>query len=143
MKADVRPYIYGGLCLIMAIVYFILFRRMIPSTHGSTQALAYSMIIVMAVMGVAMVVRHKWSWWVGIVGSGYMLLLTIILFFLIIQSAAFLSGVYGAFGKGASSMAYLGAAVIIEAVALLPALMMKYLMTRAGRRGFGLEPIWP
>jgi hypothetical protein len=40
-------------------------------------------------------------------------------------------------------MAYLGAAVIIEAVALLPALMMKYLMTRAGRRGFGLEPIWP
>ena len=140
---DPRPYIYAAFCMGMALLYLVLFRHLIPSSHGSTQAMAYSMMVAMAAMSVALVLRKPWSWWIGTVGCGYMLLITLVLFVLVLHSAAFLSGVYGAFGKGASSMAYLGAAMIIQAVGLVPALLLKFLMTRAGRRSFGLQPLWP
>ena len=139
---DLRPYIYAALCLGLAVVYLILFRSTIPSKHAITQVMAYSMVVVMVANAVALLVRQKWSWWVGVVGSGYMVLVCILLFFVLIHSAAFLSGVYGAFGKGAAGMLYLAAALIVEIIALIPALLMKYLMTRAGRRQFGLEPLW-
>jgi len=139
---DPRPYVYAALCLALAVLYFVLFRRLIPSVHGSTQAMAYGMMAVMVAMAVALVVRKPWAWWIAVAGSGYMLLMTLALFFLVIHSAAFLGGVYGAFGQGAASMAYLGAALIIQAVGLVPGLLMKFLMTRAGRRCFGLEPLW-
>lgn len=139
---DLRPYIYAALCLALAIAYLILFRSTIPSKHGLTEAMAYSMIAVMVANAVALMVRHRWSWWVGVIGSGYMVVVCIILFFVLIHSAAFLSGVYGAFGKGAAGMLYLAAALIVEIIGLIPVLLMKYLMTRAGRRWFGLEPLW-
>jgi hypothetical protein len=31
---------------------------------------------------------------------------------------------------------------VVEFMGILPALQLKYLMTRAGRRCFGKEPIW-
>ncbi len=71
-----------------------------------------------------------------------MLVLTIVLLGLLLASAAFLSGVYGAFGKAAASGVLAGAALVVELVAILPALQVKYLLTRAGRRAFGLPALW-
>jgi hypothetical protein len=55
-------------------------------------------------------------------------------------SAAFLAGVYGAFGQAAATFALVMVALVIELVALLPIVQVKYLMTRAGRRAFGVPP---
>lgn len=141
-KRDYRPYIYGGLCLVMAVVYYLLFTSVVTSSHGTTRAQAWGAIVAMAAMGVSLPIRQKWGWWVGIVGCGLMLVITIFWILNLVWAASFLSGVYGAFGKGASSMAYLGAALLIEVVALLPVLLMKYLMTRAGRKSFGHTPLF-
>ena len=125
---DPRPYIYSALCLGLAVLYLVLFRRVIPSTHAGTQAMAYGMISAMAAMSAALLARTRWTWWVAVAGCGVMLLMAVVLFALIVYSAAFLAGVYGAFGQGAASMALLADALIIEAVGLVPALLLKFLM---------------
>jgi len=45
--------------------------------------------------------------------------------------------VYGAFGKAAATFALVMVALLVELVALLPVVQVKYLMTRSGRRAFG------
>jgi len=140
---DVRPVIYAVVCAALAVVYFVVFRRLIPSTHASTQAIAYTTMAVMVVIAAATIARTRWSWWIAIGGCAYMLAVTVALIVLLVHSAAFLAGVYGAFGRGAASMAYLAAALVIEAVGLVPALLLKFLRTRAGRRCFGVPPRRP
>jgi hypothetical protein len=49
--------------------------------------------------------------------------------------------VYGAFGRGAAMMVLLAVLLSIQLIALLPALQLKYLLSRAGRRHHGLEPL--
>jgi hypothetical protein len=68
-----------------------------------------------------------------------MILSTILLIIRVLVSAAFLAGVYGAFGKAAATSALIGVALVIEVVALVPLFQVKYLMTRAGRRAFAME----
>ena len=65
-----------------------------------------------------------------------LLLTTIILIVRVLVSAAFLAGVYGAFGKAAATFALVAVALVIELVALLPIVQIKYLMSRAGRRAY-------
>src|SRR4029078_9472942 len=57
----------------------------------------------------------------------------------ILISAAFLSGVYGAFGKAAAMTSLVAVALIVEVVALLPIVQFKFLMSRAGRRAYGVS----
>ena len=75
-----------------------------------------------------------------IAGGTTLLLWTVGFIVLLLTTAAYLSGVYGAFGKAASSGALLAAALMFEAVALVPALQLKWALTRAGRRAFGVAP---
>jgi len=46
--------------------------------------------------------------------------------------------VYGGFGKAAATFSLVMVALVIELVALLPIVQVKYLMTRAGRRVYGM-----
>ena len=75
---------------------------------------------------------------IALIGGSAVLLSTIILILRLLVSAAFLAGVYGAFGKAAASFALVMVALVIELVALLPIVQVKYLMTRAGRRAYGM-----
>lgn len=139
---EIRPYIYAGFNALMLVVYFVLLVKVAPSRHGTTQAIAYLMMLSVVAMGAAMFVRNRWGWRVAVTACGTLLLLAVVVLVLILMSAGFLAGVYGAFGKAASMFALLAAALVIELVALLPALQLKFLMTRAGRRWFGQEPFW-
>jgi fucose 4-O-acetylase-like acetyltransferase len=138
---DIRPYIYGILNLAFASMYAYAFTTLIPSRHTGTRIIIWSLIAVVAAKGVSMIVARRWSWLVAALGCMVALLIAFLMFALCVSSTAFLSGVYGAYGRGASAMTLVGAALIIELVALVPALQLKYLMTRAGRRRFGLEPL--
>ena len=89
---------------------------------------------------IGMFARH---WWTAIVGGSVLLLAAILLIARILISAAFLSGVYGAFGKAAASGMMLAVALVIEFVAFLPSLQLKWSLTRSGRRSFGLLPAIP
>jgi hypothetical protein len=65
-----------------------------------------------------------------------MLALTILLIVRVLISAAFLSGVYGGFGKAAASTAMIGVAIVVEVVGLLPLFQIRYMQSRAGRRAY-------
>lgn len=142
-RKDPRLYIYAGFDFIMAGLYVLVLFWLIPNRHGWVQALSWLMVLSAGSMGIGMIAQKTWSWWLGVAGCIALMLLAAAFLVLTVLSAAFLAGVYGAFGKAATSLALVGAALVIELVALLPAFQLKFLMTRAGRKSFGKEPLWP
>jgi hypothetical protein len=140
--AEIRPFIYAAVDIAMAALYAVLLFGVIPSRHGWVQMLAALLVAAPLCMGAAMVVRRRWSWWLGVAGCALLLALAVVYLVLTLVSAAFLAGVYGAFGRAASMFTLVAAALVIELVALLPMFQLKFLMTRAGRRWFGKEPLW-
>lgn len=138
---DIRPYIYLALNQIFAIVYFYLVISIIPNRLPSAKVHLYAVPIIMQIvaLGAATIFvpsLRKIGRIVVLVGMSLLLALTIVLIVRVLISAAFLSGVYGAFGKAASSTALMGVAIVIEAVGLLPLFQIKYMRTRAGRRAY-------
>ena len=141
-RRDVRPFVYAGFDFVFATLYAVALTTVAVNRIWWAQALLWGLVACIAVMGGAMCYRRSWSWLAGVVAAVLLLVLTVVILILILMSAAFLSGVYGAFGRAAASFSMLAAALLIEMVALLPALQLKFLMTRAGRRAFGLPPVW-
>lgn len=122
----------------MAALYAVLLFGVIPNRHGWVQGVSALMVAAPVVMGTAMIVRRSWSFWLGVAACAFLLALAVFFLVLTLVSAAFLAGVYGAFGRAASMFTLVAAALVIELVALLPMFQLKFLMTRAGRRWFGL-----
>lgn len=141
-RRDIRPYIYAGFDAAMAALYVVFFLRVLPSNHGSSQVLAYGTVVAAGAMAAGMLIRNKWGWRIAVAGCATLLLLAITLLVLFLISAAFLAGVYGAFGQAASLVTFVAGAMTIQFIAMLPAFQMKFLMTRAGRRHFGRVPLW-
>lgn len=140
-KRDIRPYIYLALNQIFAIAYFYIVISVIPNRLPSAKVHLYAVPIIMQIVafGAATIFvpsLRKIGRIVVLVGMSLLLALTIVLIVRVLISAAFLSGVYGAFGKAASSTALMGVAIVIEAVGLLPLFQIKYMRTRAGRRAY-------
>lgn len=138
---DPRLFIYAGLDLVMATLYAVILFGLIPNRHGWVQALSILVVVATVAMAVSMVIRRRWSWWAGVGSCATLLTVAVVFLLLTLTSAAFLAGVYGSFGRAAAALSLIGAALVIELVALLPAFQLKFLMTRAGRRSFGLAPI--
>jgi hypothetical protein len=134
---DPRVPIYAGLDFAMAVLYAVTLFGVVPARHGWVQALSALLVGAAALMGVSMLIRRTWSWWVGVAACTALLALAVTFLVLTVASAAFLSGVYGSFGRAGALLALVSAAVMVELVALLPAFQLKFLMTRAGRRAFG------
>ena len=138
---EVRPYIYAGFDFAFALIYAGLVLQA-PSRHGMSNVLLWGTVAAVVVAGAGMLWRNRWGWRVAAAGCGLLLMLTAVLLALVLASASFLSGVYGSMGRGAAVFALLGGALIVELCGILPALQLKFLMTRAGRRHYGREPLW-
>lgn len=135
---DPRPWIYGGLDLLFAISQAILIWRVVPNRLPSAAFHLWTLPIAMFAMGIGTLLRSRIGWKLAVVAGSVALLSTVLLIARIIVSAAFLSGVYGAFGKAAAMTALTSVALIVELVALLPIVQVKYLMSRAGRIVYGM-----
>lgn len=134
---DPRVLIYAGFDFVMAALYAVMLFGVVPGRHGWVQALSALLVGAAVAMGVSMLIRRSWSWWLGVASCVALLILAVIFLVLTVISAAFLSGVYGSFGQAGALLALISAAVMVEVVALLPAFQLKFLMTRAGLRTFG------
>lgn len=137
-RPDVRRWIYGGLDLVFGAAYAFVIWKVIPNRLPSASFHLWSLPVCAIVMGAGTLAGGRYGWWTAIVGGSALLLSIIVLIVRILISAAFLAGVYGAFGKAASTFAIVAVALIVEAVALLPIVQIKFLMTRAGRRAYGV-----
>jgi len=131
---DKRRWIFAVLDAILVVVYALVIWKIIPNRMLSAKLHLWLIPISMAALCLGMFLRH---WWTAIVGGSVLLLAAILLIARILISAAFLSGVYGAFGKAASSFAVITVLLVIELVVLLPIFQVRYLMSRAGKRTFG------
>jgi hypothetical protein len=149
-KLDPRILIYGILDVVLAGSYVYAILVAAPSRHAWAQMLLLTVPLFAFVMGVGTLVggflraqpTGRLGWFAAVASGFGLLLFTVVVLGLLLASAAFLSGVYGAFGKAAAGGVLGAAALIIEVVAIIPVLQLKFLFTRAGRRAFGQPPIW-
>jgi hypothetical protein len=138
-RRDPRRWIYGGLDIVFAAAYAFAIWKVIPNRLPSGAMHLWTFPLATLVMGVGTLVGGRHGWWIAVIGGSAVLLSTVALIFRIVVSAAFLAGVYGAFGKAAATFALVMVALAIELVALLPIVQVKYLMTRGGRRAYGVQ----
>jgi hypothetical protein len=138
VRRDLRRWIYGGLDIAFAVTYAVLLLYVIPNRLPLAMLHLWTLPVFTLAMGIGMLVGGRIGWWIAIVGGSAVLLSTFGLILRILISAAFLAGVYGAFGKGAVVFAIVLVALVVELVGLLPIIQVKYLMTRAGRRAYGV-----
>jgi hypothetical protein len=137
-RRDARRWIYGGLDVLFGAAFAIVIASVIPTRMPSAAFHLWTLPACALVMGAGTLIGGRHGWWIAIAGGSALLLSTIVLIVRILISAAFLAGVYGAFGKAASTFAMIAVALIVEVVALLPIVQLKFLMTRAGRRAYGM-----
>lgn len=135
---DPRPWIYGGLDILFAASQAVLIWKVVPNRLPSASLHLWTLPIAMFAMGIGTMMRSRAGWKLAVIAGSVALASTILLIARIIVSAAFLSGVYGAFGKAAAMTALTAVALIVELVALLPVVQVKYLLTRAGRTVYGV-----
>jgi hypothetical protein len=140
---DPRRWIYAGTDLVFALGYLWAFSDLLNNRFGWARAFLYILPACTVLMAVGTLVRGKAGWIATVVGGTGMLLWTVGFINVLLMTASYLSGVYGAFGKAAASGAILSTAFVVQFAATLPALQLKWAMTRGGRRSFGLAPIWP
>ncbi|HEY1549736.1 MAG TPA: hypothetical protein VGG28_18035 [Kofleriaceae bacterium] len=141
-RRDPRPYIYAALDVAFSVAYAVIIVTVIPTRIRSTALQLWSLplcTIIMALGTAAFAVEklRVRGRKLAIAGATLMLASTILLIIRVLVSAAFLAGVYGAFGKAAASFALVAVAIIVELVALLPIVQVKYLLSRAGKRAYG------
>ena len=140
-QRDIRPFIYLGLNTLFVVGYFYVLVAVIPNRMMSAAVHLWSLPVLMGViaLGTATVfvpAARRIGWWGSVIGCSLLLASTILLIIRVLISAAFLSGVYGAFGKAAALSALIGVALVVEIVALLPLFQLKYMRSRAGRRAY-------
>jgi hypothetical protein len=136
---DSRRWIYGGLDVLFAAVYAVAIWKVIPNRLPSAAIHLWTFPLATLAMAAGTLLGTPKGWWIAVIGGSAVLLSTFLLIVRILISAAFLAGVYGAFGQAAATFALVMVALVIEIVALLPIVQVKYLMTRAGRRAYGVS----
>ncbi len=135
---DARRWIYGGLDALFAAIYLLAVLGVARSRFAEGRVVLGSLPALAACAAIGSFRGGAWGWKVAQVACGGLLLVATWLLLALCLDAAFLAGVYGAFGKAAASFALISGLLVIELVALVPALQLKWLRTRAGRRAFGI-----
>ncbi|MBK9032765.1 MAG: hypothetical protein IPL61_16100 [Myxococcales bacterium] len=137
-RRDPRRFIYVGIDVALTILYLVLLADTLHNRHASARLVLYILPMATTMMAVGTAFGRAWGWWLTIAGGATLLVWTVGLVIVLLTTASYLSGVYGAFGKAAASGALLAVFLVIEAVAFLPTLQLKWALTRAGRRAYGL-----
>ena len=142
-REDPRRVLYIGFDLLFTIGYLYTFAELVQHRFGWGRAILYLLPAATVVMMLGTLVGRRAGWWLTIAGGAAMLVWTVGMIAVLLITASYLSGVYGAFGKAAAMSAMLSTAFIVQFAATLPVLQLKWAMTRAGRRAYGLAPLWP
>jgi hypothetical protein len=140
VRRDPRPYIYLALDQLFVSAYVIALVVM-PNrlTSASVHLWLFPVLLQVTAAGMAAIFwprARRLGRVIALIGGSLILASTVLLIIRLLVSAAFLAGVYGAFGQAAATFAIVAVALVIEVVALLPIVQVKYLMSRAGRRAY-------
>ena len=137
-KPDPRRWIYGFIALVIGLVQVYCVVEVLPNRLPSAAVHLWSFPVLTLIMAVATLSGHRIGWWVAVIAGGALMLSVMLVIVRILISAAFLAGVYGAFGKAAATFSFVAIALIAEAVALIPIFHIRWLMSRRGKRAYGV-----
>lgn len=135
-RTDPRRWIYGSLDAIFAVVYAIVVFTTARSRFTEGRIVLGLLPALAGCAAVGMFVGGRWGWKVAQVACGGLLVVCAWLLLALCVDTAYLAGVYDDFGRGAAGFALVTGLLLIEVVGLVPALQLKWLRTRAGRRAF-------
>ena len=138
VRKDVRRWIYGGLDVGFAILYVIAMLFAARSRFAEGRIIVGCLPAFALFAAIGTFVGGTRGWCIACSGCIALCAMAAYLLLALCVDAAYLAGVYGSFGKAAASFAIVTALLVIELVGLVPALQLKWLRSRAGRRAFGL-----
>jgi hypothetical protein len=136
-KPDPRRWIYGGIALGIALVQMYCAIAVIPNRLPSAALHLWSFPLFTLLMAAGTLSGMRVGWWIAVCAGGALLLSVMLVIVRILVSAAFLAGVYGAFGKAAATFSFVAIALIAQVVGLIPIFHIRWLMSRRGKRAFG------
>ena len=139
--ADARRTIYVALDVILVVGYLFVFARLMPNRHAWASMLMELLPLGTYLLAIGTLIAWRLTWWVAAAGALIVLAWLVGAMSIVLYFSTYLAGVYGGFGKASSVGTLISLALLVELVALVPALQMKWAMTRRGRRSFGLPPV--
>lgn len=137
-RSDPRRWIYGGLALGLAVFEAYAAVEVLPNRLPGAAMHLWTFPILTFGMAAATLSGLRGGWWVAVLCGGALLLSVMLVIVRILVSAAFLAGVYGAFGKAAATFSLVAIVLIAQVVAMIPIFHIRWLMSRRGKRAFGV-----
>lgn len=122
---------YGALNLGFAALYAWLGFAVAPSRAPAFQLGLGAVAALLALAGLGLLVLGARARGLAIVACGVLLAFTVVLIGLLVASASFLLGVYGALGRGVGVLSLVAAALVVELCGLLPIFQLRFLLRRA------------
>lgn len=128
--------IYGALDIAMACLYLFFFINVVPPYSAALRWGVAALALLMITAGLLLLFLQRWGRLLGLV-VGYVLVgLTFILVGTLVAAVAYLKGVYGAFGQGATYATFVGIAVVIPYFGLPGVFQLHRLYKREVREYF-------
>jgi hypothetical protein len=102
-----------------------------PSRAVAFQVALAIVIALELAAGVGLLVGARWARSVGIAMSVVLLAFAGVVLLLLVASAAYLRGVYGALGQGMAVLSLVAAALAVQLFALVPFFQLRFLLARS------------
>ena len=119
---------YGVLDVALALVHGLIGFAVAPSRSMAFNLIFAVVIALELSAGVALLLDVRGSRRLALVQSLVMLAFSATVIVLLVASAAYLRGVYGALGQGMAVLALVAAALVIELMALVPLFQLRFLL---------------
>lgn len=122
--------LYGSLDLAFAALYAWIGFVVAPGRSTAFSVALGAIIALLAVAGAGLIAGQGWARKLAIAVSVAQLAFAAVVVLMLVASAAYLKGVYGALGQGIALVTVLIAALVVEAFALLPIFQIRFLLKR-------------
>jgi hypothetical protein len=120
--------IYGGLDLAFAFVYLFAFIYVVPPYSAGLRMFFAALSGYMVLTGFLLLLGQRWGRYLGLALGAFLIVMTFTLVAMLLAAAAYLKGVYGAFGQGSTYATLVGVAVVLEAFGLLGAFQVRAML---------------
>ena len=128
--------IYGALDLIFAWVYLLCFIYAVPPYSQAVKVLVYVVCIIVMIGGLGLILARRWGYFLGLAAAGVLGAVCVFTVLVLVMSAAYLHGLYGAFGKGATYVTLFAISVVVAYFGLLPGFQLHGLLRKEVRQKF-------
>ncbi len=112
--------IFGALDILFGTVYLFSFLYVVPPYSDFFKIPVYGLSILLIAAGIIMISTKKAGFWAGVIAGCGLLLTCLVLLGLLTSSAAYLYGLYGAFGKGATYVTFFVMSLVVTWFGVLP-----------------------